>query len=72
MGFEGLGVGEGLDGDEGSWFFGILIPVVSDASGFLSGLFDEFLDVGSGDLNGFGFDSEDGDSFEVGHKRYVL
>lgn len=72
MSFECLSVGKGLDGDEGSWLFGILIPVVSDASRFFSGLFYEFLDLRSCDFNGFGFDSHDSDNFDVGHKRYVL
>jgi hypothetical protein len=72
MNLEGFRVGEDFNGNEGSWFFGILIPVISDAAGFLSGLFTEFLDVRSCYFNSFGFDSKDSDDFDVGHERYVL
>ena len=68
MSVEGGFIGKGLQNDEHSLFFGILIPVVSDAARLLPGLFNELLEMGSGDLDSFGFDSENSNNFNVGHK----
>lgn len=68
MVLEGFRIGVSFNDNEGSWFLGILIPVVSNAAGFLSGLLNKFLDVRSCDFNSIRFDSEDSDDLELGHK----
>lgn len=65
---KGLFGSEGLKGNEGSWFLGILIPVVSEAAWSFSGYLNEVNDLRSGDFNCFGLDSEDSNNFNLGHK----
>jgi hypothetical protein len=72
VGFDCLNIRVGLNDDKGSWLFGILIPVIKDASRLFTGLFYEFLEVRSCDFNSFGFDSKDNNSLVQGYKRYVL